>query len=100
MASTVEHCENYESIEEAVREAICYWPEHGGDPRPMVLDDPNGAAAVTFVPIGTEGTEVLVVYNVSGIQVRYENIHYVTEGERWETHYVENGQNLFQVHSY
>jgi hypothetical protein len=76
MASTVEVCENYDNIADAVRDAVAMWPEGDTNPRPMVLNDEHGAAAVTFVPLGTECDSVLVVYNVMGLVKRYDNIRY------------------------
>jgi hypothetical protein len=76
MAGTLETLENYDTIEEAVREAVTYWLEGADNPRPQVLHDESGQVAVTFVPLGTCGDAVLVVYNVSGIAQRYHSLTY------------------------
>lgn len=76
MAGTLETIENYDTIEDAVRESVTYWLEGADNPRPQVLHDEIGRPAVTFVPLGTCGDSLLVVYNVLGLAQRYSNLVY------------------------
>lgn len=100
MAKTLEWCENYDSIEEAIIDTVTMWREGEDDPRPLVLDDDTGRPACVFIPTGTNADECLVVYCVSGVQQHFTNIHYLTneEGKIDRTSYVLDRQNRIFYH--
>jgi len=77
MANTLEHCENYDNIADAVHDSVAMWLEGADNPRPMVLHDViESRIAVTFVPLGTNSDQLLVVYNVAGIVQRWTDLVY------------------------
>jgi hypothetical protein len=97
MPGKLELCENYESIEDAVVEMVTMWPEHGGEPRPMVLHDADNTPVVTFAPVGTD--RVIVVNFRSGDVDDYREICYrVVNGGQYETHCIKNAQPIVRKH--
>ena len=71
-------CERYETLEEAIRDTVTYWPE---GPEAMAAYDDKGTLLATFSPLGkgseTNGYACVVVNSVAIQTETYIGLKYV-----------------------
>lgn len=76
---TLELCENYDTLAEAVRQTIAMWPENDR-PVNMFIANEDCNIVANFCPLGENGRDVIVVEG--GETHVYTDLSYIYDADR------------------